>query len=201
MCKKLIYFVSFALVLGVALTSAVEAADPSLVGWWTFDEGSGVTAYDSSGNENHGTLLGDPQWVAGNIGGAIEMDGSGDHIEVPDSPSLSISDAVTVSMWVYPTSSGNFQLIEKGGTGGQAWGNAYAIRVSNLTIQFHNHPGQRPVEEVDIIYHAVPPIPAGPVSIGAYEQRRGDNVKWVFISVLRVQHSVNVDLLVVSFSA
>ncbi|MCH8121327.1 MAG: hypothetical protein IIC00_16575, partial [Planctomycetes bacterium] len=61
MSKKLIYLTSFVLVLGLALTSIVEAADPSLVGWWKFDDGSGTIAKDSSGNGNDGTLNGNPQ--------------------------------------------------------------------------------------------------------------------------------------------
>ena len=32
----------------------------NLVGWWKLDEGSGTTAFDSSGNENYGSLRGDP---------------------------------------------------------------------------------------------------------------------------------------------
>lgn len=36
-----------------------------LIGYWKFNEGSGDTAHDSSGNGNHGTIYGDPQWVEG----------------------------------------------------------------------------------------------------------------------------------------
>jgi hypothetical protein len=36
-----------------------------LGGHWKFDEGSGSTAYDTSGNNNHGTLHGDPVWLTG----------------------------------------------------------------------------------------------------------------------------------------
>ncbi len=46
MCKKLIYLVCFVFVLGLVLTRAADAADPNLVGYWTFDEGSGATAFD-----------------------------------------------------------------------------------------------------------------------------------------------------------
>ncbi|MGA8849174.1 MAG: LamG domain-containing protein [Dehalococcoidia bacterium] len=34
-----------------------------LRGYWKLDEGSGTTAYDSSGNDNHGSLEGIPEWV------------------------------------------------------------------------------------------------------------------------------------------
>ena len=62
MCKRLILLVSLVFVLGSAWTSPVEAADPGLVGWWKFDEGSGTIAADSSGNGMDGTLVSDPAW-------------------------------------------------------------------------------------------------------------------------------------------
>ena len=35
----------------------------NLVGWWKFDENDGRIANDSSGNNNHGSLIGYPEWV------------------------------------------------------------------------------------------------------------------------------------------
>ena len=58
MSKKLIYLISFVLVLCLFQTSIANAADPNLIGWWKFDEGSGTIAYDSSGNGNDGTFNG-----------------------------------------------------------------------------------------------------------------------------------------------
>lgn len=43
----------------------VRIDDGGRGGYWKFDEGSGSTASDSSGNDNHGTLHGDPVWVEG----------------------------------------------------------------------------------------------------------------------------------------
>ena len=57
MCGRLMCLVSLAFALGLVLAGASEAADPSLVGCWQFDEGSGTTAFDSSGNGNDGTLV------------------------------------------------------------------------------------------------------------------------------------------------
>jgi hypothetical protein len=37
----------------------------NLRGLWKLDEGSGLTAYDSSGNNNHGTLVNGPVWFTG----------------------------------------------------------------------------------------------------------------------------------------
>ncbi|MCP4257861.1 MAG: hypothetical protein GY774_10085 [Planctomycetes bacterium] len=50
MSKKLIYMISFVLVLGLVVTGIAKAADPDIIGWWKLDEGSGDTAIDSSGN-------------------------------------------------------------------------------------------------------------------------------------------------------
>lgn len=54
MCKKLIYFISFVFVLGLALASPADAAE---LGHWKLDEGVGTTAFDSSSAGNHGTIL------------------------------------------------------------------------------------------------------------------------------------------------
>ena len=62
MCRNLIYLFSFVLVPGIVLTNSAKA---ELVGWWRFNEGSGSTCNDSSGNGHDGTVLGTPQWASG----------------------------------------------------------------------------------------------------------------------------------------
>jgi len=104
MCKKLIYLVSFCLVLGLALSSAVRA---DLVGWWRLDEGSGTTAFDSSGNGNDGTILGNPQWVAGKVGGALDFDGDGDYVNCGNDPIFDITEEITLTVWVNSNDNGN----------------------------------------------------------------------------------------------
>jgi hypothetical protein len=65
----------------------VAVTDPTLVGWWTLDEGSGGTAVDWSGHGNHGALIGDPQWVDGYLGGALDFDGN-DHVDTGNTTDL-----------------------------------------------------------------------------------------------------------------
>jgi|GEM_PF-787108 len=72
-----------------------------LVAEWKFDEGSGTTAVDSSGNNNNGTINGAAWTSAGISGNALQFDGINDYVAVPISSSLdSPSGAVTISMWV-----------------------------------------------------------------------------------------------------
>jgi prepilin-type N-terminal cleavage/methylation domain-containing protein len=47
--------------------------DKSLVGYWSFDEGSGTTARDLSGYGNNGTLIGTIGWTTGKVGYALQF--------------------------------------------------------------------------------------------------------------------------------
>lgn len=44
-----------------------------LIGYWKFDEGSGTSASDSSGNAYTGTLTNTPTWVAGQINSGLNF--------------------------------------------------------------------------------------------------------------------------------
>ena len=76
----------------------------NLVAYWKFDEGTGTTTADSSGNGNTGTLTNGPLWTAGRIGNALYFDGIDDNVTVPDSNSLDLSNSFTLSAWVNPAS-------------------------------------------------------------------------------------------------
>jgi len=88
-----------------------------LVGYWSFNEGNGTTANDSSGNHNDGAIYG-ANWTDGKFGKALSFDGIDDYVAVPSSPSLNnISDAVTIAAWVKleQVQAGGWELIEAGG--------------------------------------------------------------------------------------
>jgi outer membrane lipoprotein-sorting protein len=73
-----------------------------LVGWWKFDESTGTIASDSSGNGNNGTLKGNPVWrpTGGVLGGAIELSGKGDYVEINNESAFDINGQITISAWV-----------------------------------------------------------------------------------------------------
>jgi len=76
------------------------------VAHWQMDETSGITAHDSSGNANHGTLVGDATWVpcCGSLCGAIDLDGDGDYVKTADTTTgLDFAPgSFSVSAWIYP---------------------------------------------------------------------------------------------------
>jgi Concanavalin A-like lectin/glucanases superfamily len=76
---------------------------PSLTAWWKFDNNNSL---DSSGNGNTGTRTcyptgcTNPTYGTGKIGTAISLDGSSQFVSVADSPSLDITDKITVAFWI-----------------------------------------------------------------------------------------------------
>ncbi len=97
MYKKLVYLMSFLVVLGPACSAG--ALPEGLVGWWSFDEGQGTTAVDRSGTGNDGTLEGNPLWVAGRFDGGLEFDGAS-YVNCGNDASLQIRDALTLAVWM-----------------------------------------------------------------------------------------------------
>lgn len=107
MCKRLICLVFSILMLG--LTANVYA---DLVGHWTFDEGSGNTITDVSGNGNDGTIVDNPvwdiSWITGPSGGAVEFygvgtaGGNGDYFDCGNDASLNITSNISIALWIRP---------------------------------------------------------------------------------------------------
>ena len=89
-----------------------HSLDPALVGWWTFDEGSGNQAFDSSGKNNTANIL-NGGWGPGRIGNALHMDGGDDGIvEIPMSASLrTTANEITIMAWAYRTAEHNSAIM------------------------------------------------------------------------------------------
>jgi len=83
-------------------TYTVQAGSSGLVGWWKFDDGSGTTAADSSGNGNTMNLVNGVSWVAGKIGDAISANGTNQYATAP-AINLSGTSTVTVAFWANRT--------------------------------------------------------------------------------------------------
>ncbi len=104
---------------------AITDISVGLQAWWKFDEKSGLTAMDSSGKNNHGTLLNylgdDTQWVTGQVNGALAFDGILHTVEVPDAPSIgaNLTQGFSVSTWfnsavALSTGGNTYRMFEKG---------------------------------------------------------------------------------------
>jgi len=84
-------------------TVVTNPLPPGLAAGWSFNEASGTSATDSSGNNNAATLVNGVLRTTGNYGGGLTFDGVNDYLTVPNSPSLDISGTgLTLSMWINP---------------------------------------------------------------------------------------------------
>jgi hypothetical protein len=92
----------------VAVTLTVSpAGSANLVGAWGFDETSGATAADSSGQNNPGTITGATHVAAGKFGGALSFNGTSNLVTVADANSLDLTTGMTLEAWVQPTALGS----------------------------------------------------------------------------------------------
>ena len=124
------------------ITSASDGASTfiriidGVVGSWHFDEGSGTTAYDSSGNNNHGTLVNGPTWVDGKFGKALDFDGSNDYVDCGNDPSIAnLTGSLTISAWIRKDTSGTTKyFVHKGGQSNEYLD--YGIAISSAEHPF-----------------------------------------------------------------
>jgi Concanavalin A-like lectin/glucanases superfamily len=85
-------------------TTRVKAADhpAGLIAAYSFCEGTGTKAGDSSGKGNHGLILNRAAWTThGRYGTGLSLYPEKSHVEIQNSPSLDLVGAnLTLSMWV-----------------------------------------------------------------------------------------------------
>ncbi|MCD6049585.1 MAG: hyaluronate lyase [Verrucomicrobia bacterium] len=74
--------------------------DEALVSWHRLDETFGSYAFDSTKNGNVGTLYNGATWVAGGVGGAVDLDGVNDHVKLP-AAQPNFTNGLTLSLWLY----------------------------------------------------------------------------------------------------
>lgn len=98
----------FALISITAAVSPDKArASSSLVGYWKFDESSGTSAADSSGNSNTATLTNGATFSTQHATtsfantGSVALDGDNEYVSVPNSSTLNMSSKLTAIAWVY----------------------------------------------------------------------------------------------------
>jgi hypothetical protein len=111
-----------------------EPNNAGLIGHWKFDEGTGTIAFDSSGLGNDGTLGGDPQWVAGTKGGALDLDGIGDYVAIDGIADDITTNTFTVSAWIKTTQTGDGNVIGAN-HGGSSHDFIFGVDQGNLLVE------------------------------------------------------------------
>jgi hypothetical protein len=107
---------------------------PPAAGYWRFDEGSGTTAADASGNGNTGTFQGGVTWITdGRFGSAVRINGTDGVVVVPNAPGLNPTTAISITAWINAESwdGGNRRILEKGDNDNQ-----YRFTEENGVLKF-----------------------------------------------------------------
>jgi hypothetical protein len=92
--------------VGADMEAPIQTPNQGPIAAWSFDEGTGSTAEDLTGDEHEGTIEG-AEWARGKYGDALKFDGEGDVVKVPNSPEFDLTEAFTLEAWVRPESESN----------------------------------------------------------------------------------------------
>lgn len=109
----------------LSTTGGSSGPPTGLVAAYGFEEGSGSSVADASGQDNDGDIDGATWTTSGKFGNALDFDGVNDLVLVSDSSSLALDSAMTLSAWVRPASSANVRrpVVSKSGNGAEGiWG-------------------------------------------------------------------------------
>jgi len=114
--------------VSVANSTTNTTLTSGLVGYWTFDDGTGSTAVDSSGNGNTGTLVNGPLWTTGEFNLALGFDGLTNYVNVPSTAALNAY-PLTVAVWVKTSTTTGVRGIVNKYAGGSY--NGYQVFMNN----------------------------------------------------------------------
>ncbi len=103
---------------------ASEEKGPGPLAYWSFDDGTGTNAQDSTTNNNDGTVDGatwqtEDQCVSGKC---LYFDGSTSYVDAGNSSNLQITSTITVGAWVkfntIPSGATTYSIVSKNEAGG-----------------------------------------------------------------------------------
>jgi hypothetical protein len=87
-----------------ASTLGSEEVSKAPIAYWKFDEGTGDTAHDSSGQNNHGILTNNPTWTNEEScisGKCLQFNGDNTYLNITNSGNLNFGGKnFTISMWL-----------------------------------------------------------------------------------------------------
>lgn len=112
------------------------------VAQWKFDEGSGSTVYDSTENNNDGTMYymstsTGGGWANGQFGTALSFDGVDDYVSLGNNIVGDLGDQHTLEAWVKANNTGLSQIVLSEYESGVCADSYFAIRYDNVPF-FHD---------------------------------------------------------------
>jgi concanavalin A-like lectin/glucanase superfamily protein len=165
----------------------VRVLEKGPVGYWRFEEQSGLVAHDSSGRRRDGTCKGGVMWgqhgaIQSESDGAIDLNGAGAFVEIPDSTVFSqptSGQGLTVEAWMRPdaltfegqTAQRYIHWLGKGESGAFEWGFRFYSKDSPT----------RPNRISAYIWNASGPPGTSNEGAGAYFQDELTQGEWIHV--------------------
>jgi prepilin-type N-terminal cleavage/methylation domain-containing protein len=115
----------------------IDYGDPNLVGYWSFNEGTGSVAYDYSGNNAtgswNGSLINGSHYTTGKIGpyAGNFLSSSSDYVGTTFQYSLTTASNFTWAAWIYYVNSGTNNTTLIGNRYGSTW-----IKITPSNFEF-----------------------------------------------------------------
>lgn len=109
----ILFVTTLCLVASFGITSSAQELD-GLVVYFGFEDGTGDTVTDMSGNGQEGMLEGDTSWTDGKYGKGLNFGGENGIVKVLHSHQFLFTDGITICAWIRPTlteGAGTWQLI------------------------------------------------------------------------------------------
>lgn len=124
--------------------SPTTVSTDNLIGWWKLDETSDGTAADSSSSGQDGTLNGGLSFsgctLSGQVGNALDFDGSNDYISTSDNfYDMGSNTNFTLMAWVKADSSGTRSILYKGGSGTSTYGYWFYVNGNFVTFSMNGN--------------------------------------------------------------
>ncbi len=79
---------------------AVVSVQPQLIAYYKFNESSGTSVVDASGNGQTATLNG-ATWTTGHSNNAVNLSGSSQYVTLPNNLTTNLTGDFTIATWVY----------------------------------------------------------------------------------------------------
>src|SRR5439155_25234045 len=100
-----------AILVASSLFPLAAAAQTGPVAAYSFDEGTGTTVADASGNANTGSINGATWNSGGKFRNALSFNGSSNWVTITHSAVLNLTTGMTLEAWVKPAALANWRCV------------------------------------------------------------------------------------------
>lgn len=122
----------------VRAVQVAAASAPKPIGWWKFNDGSGLTVVNEMSSNGSGTFGGSPipTWTGGSPNYSVDFGGTGGEVSMADESDFDLKRTISISLWfrvdTLPAGSGWAPLVSKMDSLGSIASRNYSVWLNGL---------------------------------------------------------------------